>query len=236
MPLTMTENYNNRCHPSTTIFVGTGNNKACYNSGMASLKDRLSQAVAASGLSQAEIARRASTSKTKVSQQNVQQLLDGRNKTSKHLPAIAEVLGVDIGWLLTSKGSSLRKTKTPVICYIGAGAEMHPIDDHPQGQGLDEVDAPFGIGDCVAAIVKGDSMLPMMKDGWLVFWSREHMGVPEECLGQTCVVAVQNGPTLVKELHRGSRKGLYNLLSWNAPPRLDVKLAWAAKILDIRPK
>lgn len=142
---------------------------------------------------------------------------------------------VSLEWLLTGKGGAQRKPKVPVICYIGAGAEMHPIDDHPQGQGIEEVEPPQGIIDCVAGVIRGDSMYPL-RDGWLIFWARDQAGVPEECLGQLCVVEIQDGPTLVKEVHAGSKRGLYTLQSWNAPPRKDVKLAWAALVIDIRPR
>lgn len=145
----------------------------------------------------------------------------------------AKKFKVSVEWLLTGSGASKRQPKVPVICYIGAGSEVHPIDDHAQGRGLEEVDPPQGVTGCVAAIIRGDSMHPL-KDGWLIFWTRDHEGVPEDCLGKLCVVEIVNGPTMVKEVHKGSKKGLYDLHSWNAALRKDVKLAWAAKVLDIR--
>jgi len=75
-----------------------------------------------------------------------------------------------------------------------------------------------------------------LQEGWLIFYGPEHQGVAEECLGKLCVVQVKDGPTLLKTLKRGSRKGLFRLESWNAPPREDVRLAWAARVIDIRPR
>lgn len=147
----------------------------------------------------------------------------------------AAFFGVSIDWLLTGKGSSGRATKIPIICYIGAGAEVHPIDDHAQGQGIELVEPPQGISNCVAAIIRGDSMHPL-RDGWLVFWSKKVDGVPDECLGALCVVQVKDGPTLVKEVRKGTKKGCFRLESWNAPPREDVRLEWASRITDIRPR
>jgi hypothetical protein len=60
--------------------------------------------------------------------------------------------------------------------------------------------------------------------------------VAEECLGKLCVVQVKDGPTLLKTLKRGSRRGLFRLESWNALPREDVKILWAARVIDIRPR
>lgn len=146
----------------------------------------------------------------------------------------AKFFGVSIDWLLTGSGEGRRRHKVPVIGYIGAGAEVHTIDDHPKGQGLDLVDPPQGISDCVAARIKGDSMHPL-RDGWLIFWAKHQDGIPDDCLGELCVVQVKDGPLLVKDVRRGTKKGLYRLESWNAPPREDVAVEWASRIIDIRP-
>lgn len=148
----------------------------------------------------------------------------------------AKFYRVSTDFILTGKGNQTHKTQTPVVGYIGAGAEVFPVDDHAKGEGLDKVDPPSGIEfPCVAARVRGDSMYPMLEDGWLVFWTRDNESVPEECLNKLCVVQVKDGPMLVKRLRRGSRAGLFNLESHNAPLRTDVALEWAARVLDIRP-
>lgn len=147
----------------------------------------------------------------------------------------AKFFRVSLDWLLTGKGTMGRAAKVPVLCYVGAGAEVYPIDDHPQGQGIELVEPPQGITDCVAAIIRGDSMHPL-RDGWLIFWAKNQDGVPDVCLGQLCVCQVKDGPMLVKEVRRGSRNGLFSLISWNAPPRDDARLDWASPIIDIRPK
>lgn len=71
---------------------------------MRTLADRLKSAMEAARLSQAELARAASTKAQLVTQQNVQQLWTGRNQTSKHLPALARALGVNLEWLATGNG------------------------------------------------------------------------------------------------------------------------------------
>src|ERR1700722_10820524 len=75
-----------------------------------------------------------------------------------------------------------------------------------------------------------------LQEGWLIFYGPEHQGVAEDCMGKLCVVQVKDGATLLKTVKRGSRKGLFRLESWNAPPREDVKLVWAARVIDIRPR
>lgn len=149
-------------------------------------------------------------------------------------PRYAQFFRVSLDWLLMAKGPSGIHQRVPVVMYIGAGAELFPMDDHAKGGGLEMVAPPPGVnGPCVAAKIRGDSMHPL-RDGWLVFWVKDQEGVPQGCIGQVCVCQVKNGPTLLKELTRGSKPGLYTLTSWNAPPRFDVELEWASKIIDIR--
>lgn len=148
----------------------------------------------------------------------------------------ARFFRVSLEWLLTGKGAQKpRRPEVPIVSYVGAGSEVFAIDDSAQGGGLEMVEAPAGMEDSVGAIIRGDSMYPL-RDGWLIFWQRDHEGVPEECLGALCVVQVKDGPTLVKDLRRGSKKGLYRLESWNAPSREDVQLEWACRIREIRPR
>jgi hypothetical protein len=149
----------------------------------------------------------------------------------------AEFFRVSPGWLLTGKGAmSGALPQIPVVGYVGAGAEVFPEDAHAKGAGLEMV-SPMSDGeaDCVALIIRGDSMHPM-GDGWLIFYRREQDGVPDDCVNKLCVVKVHEGPTLIKELRRGRAPKLWTLQSWNAPPRENIRLDWAARVLDIRPR
>jgi phage repressor protein C with HTH and peptisase S24 domain len=86
----------------------------------------------------------------------------------------------------------------------------------------------------VALEVRGNSMYPVINDGWIVFYTRDHPGVPTESLNQTCVVKVANdGPTLLKHLHldRGA-ENRFTLVSFNAPQMDNIEVEWAAPILD----
>lgn len=161
---------------------------------------------------------------------------NGTTPITRQAQRYAKFFRVSLDWLLTGKGASGLNSRVPVVMYVGAGAELFPLDDHPQGRGLEMVPAPPGVIDpCVAAKIRGDSMHPL-RDGWLVFWIKDQDGVPVACLGKLCVIQVKDGPTLLKELHAGSKKGFYTLTSWNAPPRTDVHVEWASPVIDIRPR
>ncbi|MAM95709.1 S24 family peptidase [uncultured Parvibaculum sp.] len=143
---------------------------------------------------------------------------------------------VDIGWLLTGKGKSGRRDDIPVVGYVGAGAEVHPVDAYAQGEGFDTVEAGVLPPDAVALIIRGDSMYPL-EDGWIIVYRRDRDGVPSACLNRLCVVKVANdGPVLIKKIRRGAEKNTYTLESWNAPPRENQTLEWAAPVEDIKPR
>lgn len=155
------------------------------------------------------------------------------------LVELAKEAGVDSdisNLLFNTPTTKSSKSLCPIVGYVGAGAEVYAYDDHALGGGLDEVDAPVWIsGECVAVRIRGESMYPL-RDGWLLFYARDASGVPEECVGELCVVNLaDDGPTLVKEVRRGTKANHYHLQSWNAPVLEDQRLEWAARVLDIRP-
>ena len=122
-----------------------------------------------------------------------------------------------------------------VVGYIGAGAQLNPIDDHAQGAGLEVVESPPGETlSTVAVIVRGDSMYPVYQDGDVIFYARD--GVDDEAgyLGRECVVKIVNGPTMLKRVMRGSDRGSYLLLSYNASPFDNVRLEWASPVRWVR--
>lgn len=140
---------------------------------------------------------------------------------------LADLYGVEIALLI---GNQSRKI--PVRGYVGAGAQVFPIDE---GGASKEVDCPIGLNPntTVALEVQGTSMYPFIGDGWIVFYTSEPHG-PAEIIGQTCVVKVaQDGPTLLKYVSRSHLPGHYQLLSVNtAVPPIDALLEWASPIRD----
>jgi phage repressor protein C with HTH and peptisase S24 domain len=186
------------------------------------------------GLNQPGLAKAASAAGgAPVSQQVVQHLLSGRNTSSKHLPYIAQALHVSGDWLATGRHPRPRRApESLLVGKVGAGAEIVRFDDNTPLAG---VEAPPGIEAPNVAEISGDSQYPL-QEGWRVFYGPEHQGVPDDCVGKLCVVQVKDGPTLLKTVKRGSRRNLYRLESWNAFPREDVRLAWAARVVFIQPR
>jgi transcriptional regulator with XRE-family HTH domain len=203
-----------------------------YVSGMSNLSSRMRAAMKAAGLNQPQLAEAASTPDTPVSQQTVHQLVSGRNTTSKHLPAVAADLGISLEWLATGRGGKSGKGRADALLTgkVGAGGI---VEKFPGGPVLAGYASPGGSAPNVVEI-SGDSQRPF-EDGWLVFYGPEQQGVSEECLGKLCVVQTRDGETLLTTLRQGSQKGMFHLESWKSQPKKNVKLQWAARVVDISP-
>ena len=145
----------------------------------------------------------------------------------------ARAFGVEAQWILYGRGGGQAgRRQIPVVGYVGAATEFFGFDDHAQGAGLDEIEAPPGVPEqAVAVIVRGDSGYPAIRDGMvLIYWNKHED--PVELVGEDCFVRLKDGRTLVKILERGSVDGLWTLASINAstPPIRDVEVEWAAPV------
>jgi len=152
------------------------------------------------------------------------------------LETLAAALGVTVAALAGQNSEAddrIRRT-VPLVGYVGAGDAAHYYD---VGQGeLDRVDAPEGANDnTVAAKIQGTSLGPLL-DGWLVFWDEVRNPVTTDLYGELCVVGLLDQRILVKQIRPAGAPGRYHLISNNEAPMLDVEVAWAAKITEMRPR
>lgn len=118
-----------------------------------------------------------------------------------------------------------------VVGTVGAGAQINAEDKTHNGHA---VEAPLDESlNAVALIVRGDSLYPVYQDGDVIFYAQE--GSEEaDYLGRECVVKVARGPTLLKRVMRGSERGSFLLLSYNASPMDNVRLDWASPVRWIK--
>lgn len=124
--------------------------------------------------------------------------------------------------------------KSPMVGYVGAGAEAHLFND---GQGpFGMVDAPDGSTDATVAVeIRGES-LGSFFDRWLVFYDDVRDPPTMDLIGKLCVIGLPDGRVLIKKLAKGSQAGLFTLLSQFESPIFDQSIMWAAKVKDMRPK
>lgn len=153
-----------------------------------------------------------------------------RKLTVEWMEKLAPALGVSVAELLADNG----QRKIPVVGYVGAGFQIFSIDDHMKGAGLDEVDAPPGpvAKSAVAVIVRGDSMVPVLEEGDVIYYDQQVEGDFDNLLGKLCVVQCADGATYVKQLRRTD--GRYWLHSHNAEPIFPPSITWVARVLWVK--
>jgi phage repressor protein C with HTH and peptisase S24 domain len=169
----------------------------------------------------------------------------GRDFGPEEAMRYARRFRVTAEWLLTGRAPDPEGTwkkaeepedagplKVPVVGYVGAGAKAH-FYDVAQGD-LDDVDPPHGSNEATVAVeIRGDSLGPFF-NRWLVFYDEVHHPVTEELIGELCVVGLDDGRILIKQIQRGRSHGLFNLLAATEKPINDVPVKWAAKVNSIQ--
>ena len=115
----------------------------------------------------------------------------------------------------------------PVIGYVGAGAEVYPPDNDVH---LGGIEVPASWMDAVALEIRGDSCLPVYAEGGLIVVRGEQRFDPEEALRKMCVLELEDGRGLVKELRRTADPHHFDLWSPNSAPIEDVRIASARPV------
>ena len=163
----------------------------------------------------------------------------GRDYGPNEAQRYGRFFGVTPEWLLTGRKPFPSDEpeepppgpKVRVVGYVGAGSEAH-IYAVAQGD-LDEVDPPRGsTEDTVAVEIRGES-LGAFFNRWLVFYDDVRRPVPPDLIGELCVVGLEDGRVLIKQVQRSRTEGLFNLISSVDKPILDVAVEWAAKVNSI---
>ena len=106
-----------------------------------------------------------------------------------------------------------------------------------EGQGpFGEVDPPNDAPeDCVAVEIRGDSLGPFF-NGWFAFYRELRDPPTADLLGTLCVVGLPDGRVLIKKIIKGSDPDRFTLLAQAGSPIENVRILWAAKVLDIAPR
>lgn len=158
----------------------------------------------------------------------LQEVKSGRKRMNEDIiKRLAAALNCRPQDIISDDGTQECNT-VPLVGYVGAGAEVSPIDDHAQGAGLDEIEAPQGLNlyGYVAVRVRGDSMFPRYFENEVIAFKR-NVDWSNECLNKECVVKLKDGRCFVKIVRAGSKDGLFTLESFNAPLIYDIEIEWA---------
>jgi transcriptional regulator with XRE-family HTH domain len=189
--------------------------------------ERLQEKFDETGWTKAELSRRSA-----VEYDNVTKYIAGKVAQPRGdvLAKLAKALGIDPLWLEKGIDKDSPSRMVPLKGFIGAGHHVEALEYGP-----DEIDAPADSHpDTVAAEIRGDSQMPVLQDGWIIYWSLQQPAMA--MINKLAVVQLADGRIMVKTLRNGSQPGFWTLTSPNAADIIDVPVDWAAKIDWIKPR
>lgn len=147
--------------------------------------------------------------------------------------AIARLIGVPADEVMRHAGVRIgsQGALVPICSYMDASAELHTeatgmTVPHPGGD-LPETLVAI---QCRTAGTALDHM-----DGW-VMYANQHMDgtVQADAVGRLSVLRLRNGVIYIAKLARGSRRGVWNLVSPVGEIK-DAEVEWAKPILMVTP-
>lgn len=153
-----------------------------------------------------------------------------RNLSRQAAARYAQQFRVTAGWLLygeKQKATEPVAQKVRLAGHIGAGQQVIPDETF---NGFTE--AALAPDDCEAFEVRGSSMLPVARDGDIVFFG--HPRPVPSLIGRECIVELADGRRFFKILRHGSKAGLFTLDSYNQEPIQDVRVLRAGPLLALR--
>lgn len=156
-----------------------------------------------------------------------------RFESDKREPRLADLEKIAAALSLTV-GDLIGRTEVPVMGYIGAGASVEPEFEQVPPDGLDTIDLPFAVPEEIIAFkVRGESMLPVYRDGDAILVWKDQRLPTESYVGEEAAVRTDDGLRFLKEIQRGRSRATFNLYSHNARLIEDKRLVWVGEIYMI---
>lgn len=215
----------------TTDWLLSGRKGSVTNRYKRKIDEKLSFIMEATGWKQADLAEKLS-----VTQACISRWFSGADPRGEHRDKITEIFNAITGKTeITGNTQISSKSYVPLMGYVGAGAKIKPDFGEMPPDGLGFIEIPFPMpADMVAFRVRGDSMLPVYREGHIIIACRNQTKPLEAFYGEEAVVQTSDGRRFIKTIMRGVNG--VNLISWNATPIEDVKLKWIGEIFAVLPR
>ncbi|OLY47456.1 XRE family transcriptional regulator [Bartonella apis] len=215
----------------TTDWLLSGRKGSVTNRYKRKIDEKLSFIMEATGWRQADLAEKLS-----VTQACISRWFSGADPRGEHRDKITEIFNAITGKTeITGNTQISSKSYVPLMGYVGAGAKIKPDFGEMPPDGLGFIEIPFPMpADMVAFRVRGDSMLPVYREGHIIIVCRNQTKPLEAFYGEEAVVQTSDGRRFIKTIMRGVNG--VNLISWNATPIEDVKLKWIGEIFAVLPR
>lgn len=155
-----------------------------------------------------------------------------RRLTADYINQAAEAFGVRPADVIDDPEDSI----IPLMGYIGAGAEILPEFEQVPPEGLDQIHVPFPLpAEMIALEVRGDSMLPVYKEGHVIVVYKDQKKPVSSFYGEEAAVRTGDGRRFLKTIMRGAGNAV-TLTSFNAGPIENVHLDWIGEIFATIPR
>jgi len=155
-----------------------------------------------------------------------------RRLTSDYIAQAAQAFGVRPSEVIDDPDENV----VPLMGYIGAGAEIMPEFEQVPPEGLDQINVPFPLpAEMIALEVRGDSMLPVYKDGHVIVVYKDQKRPLSAFYGEEAAVRTGDGRRFLKTIMRGNGNAV-TLMSFNAGPIENVQLEWIGEIFATIPR
>ena len=187
---------------------------------------RIGKIIEAKNLKQYKVAAAAAISTSYLSQLS----------TGKYAKGVSIDVLMQIAAALDEPVQALFEPDEPIAVAgrVGAGARVELIDAYEKGDGLYRIACPIDLSPhgIVGVEVVGGSMEPMIREGDVLLFSRNFVGVDENDMGEIVICETEDGEALVKQIKTGREPNTFDLLSARdgLDPIYGARLKWAARL------
>lgn len=147
--------------------------------------------------------------------------------------AYGRAFKISSAWLLSGEGDTGLANTVRVVGMVSAGGLIATNAEDVGHDGLGEIEVPFPLPpDAAAYQVTGDSMFPRYDDGDVII-VRTRASTIDDVMNFESMVTTADGDRYLKRVVEGSKKGFYDLESFNAPVMRNVKIRAVAMIHSV---